>query len=383
MMCVRRIFLVPLLSFLLFLSFSGIAQSDSGKKSSFGNNWQLNYNLGFTEFYGDAANTGYFNKLSGQIAFGTGFTVRKYFSPVFGVGFNYLYTGLKSHKDMVQGVAADIDLTGKYMDGNLHVIIDFNNLFWGESSRKFSFYGTLGIGFANWASQLNDNTSGSSISTGDQLNGITYGNTGFVMPFSIGLNYMLSSNWQLNFDINLRTVLNDDVDVWRDGFKYDQPLYTSIGISYLLNWRKHIKKDKRPKGRPVAPTKSFDPVVPLYDYNMRTVKEDSGGGGSNTQELDIVLIEPVRENDLVFRVQILAKRYNLPEINSLKARYNISEPVFENIYNGIHRYSVGSFYSYKEALNYAQQLKNSGISDAFVVAYKGNTRVSITPEMKR
>lgn len=290
---------------------------------------------------------------------------------------------------MVQGTAASIDLTGKYMDGNIHVIINFNNLFWGVSNRKFSTYGTLGLGFANWASQLVDNLSGQSISTGDQINGITYGNTGFVMPFGIGVNYLLGSNWMLSAEMNLRTVLNDDVDVWRDGFKYDQPLYTSIGISYLLNWnsKKQVKKDKRPKGRPVStksssPTKKPDsPVVPLYDYNMRSVKENDGGSGGS-DDPGIILIEPEVQKEIVFRVQILAKRFNLPDINILKSKYNISETIFENVYNGIHRYSVGNFTSYNEAVNYANKLKNAGISDAFVVAYNGNNRIPITPEMK-
>ncbi len=386
MMPAKRVIILPAIFILSFLSFSVFGQAGSERNSSFGDNWQVNYNLGFTQFYGDASNTGYFKKLSGQIAFGTGFTVRKYFNPVFGVGFNFLYTGLKSHKDIVQGVPANIDLTGSYLDANLHIIINFNNLFWGTSNRKFSVYGTLGLGFSNWNSQLSDLNSGRILNTGDLVNGITYGNKGLVVPFGIGVNYMLNPNWALNFDMNLRTVFNDDVDVWRDGFKYDQPLYTSLGVSYFINWKKHVKKDKRPKGRPVSTTKPAEPLqgVPIYDYSIRNIKQNSGGGSVSTGgDPGIILITPPADNHVVYRVQILAKRQNLPTVNELKSRYGIQQNIYENVYNGIHRYSVGAFNTYNEAMQLSRQLQNSGISDAFVVAYRDNQRITITADMKK
>jgi len=375
---------IILVSALMLFGIYGFGQSEkNSNKSNLASNWQINFNLGFTQFYGDASNSGYFNKLSGQSAFGLGFTVRKYFSPVFGFGFNYLYTGLKSHKDMVQGVASDITLDGKYMDGNLHVIVDFNALFWGPSDRKFSVYGILGIGFANWASTLSNSKSGLVVNTGDQIGGVTYENTGFVMPFGMGVNYNMSSTWALNFEINLRTVFNDDVDVWRDGFRYDQPLYTSLGISYFINRKAYGKRDKKPKGRPVT-NQPAKPVVPLYDYRLQP-DPTSGGGGGKTEPGVIMITPPEKKmsKGVEFRVQILAKRINPPTAAQLKSRFNITGEVYENYQDGIYRFSTGSFSTYREALEHSYLIRNKGVHDAFVVAYRNNNRIKITPEMKQ
>lgn len=361
-----------LLYLLLFLVTTGYAQQ---KKSGIViRDWQINYNLGFTQFYGDASNSGYFSKFSGQIAFGTGVTVRKYLNPIFGLGINLWYTGLKSNKDKkATGVPVNFNLTGSYFDGNVNLLIDFNNLFWGTDSRKFSVYGIIGLGYASWNTTLMDSLSGGSVSSGDVVGDITYKKGGFVVPVGVGINYMLSDNWALNFEMNLRTVLDDDVDVWRDGFKFDQPLYTSIGVSYFIN--NNRSKTSKPKAVQSEPVK---PSVPLYDYRLQTPSEST----SSTEQEEIILVDPIMPTGVVYRVQILAKRNNLPTIESLKRRFNINGDVFENIQNGIHRYSTGTFISYKEALQHSYLMKNKGVHDAFVVAYRNNIRITISPEMK-
>ncbi len=243
-----RSFVKIFFSFLfVVLVLSNIGQTMNKSSSNFTNNLQINYNLGFTEFYGDASNNGYFKKFSGEIAFASGLTVRKYLNPVFGVGVNLWYSGLKSHKDRrATGDSANFVLTGKYFDGNANLLIDFTNLFWGSSSRKLSVYGTIGLGYASWNSQLTDSITGTIKNSGDAFGTDSYKKGGFVVPVGLGVNYMLSNTWALNFEMNLRTVLNDDVDVWRDGFKFDQPLYTSIGVSYFIN-RTAKSKPKRSK----------------------------------------------------------------------------------------------------------------------------------------
>ena len=353
----------------------------SQKSDKISKNWQLNYNLGFSQFYGDASNNGYFQKFSGEIAFGTGITVRKYLSPAFGLGFNFLYTGLKSHKEQgATGIPVNITLTGSYYDANVNLLVDFNTLFWGESDRKFSIYGIIGIGYGGWNTTLSDSASGGTISSGTTIGNTTFKSGAFVMPAGVGLNLMISDKWALNFEINLRTVLNDDVDVWQDGFKYDQPLYTSFGISYFINKAKRKKADEKRQtksatvGRPIG--------KPVKTYNYR-VQPDNKGTVS-----DISPIEPknpvsAKIVGVVYRVQILAKRQNLPSIALLKEKYNIVGDIHENVQNGLHRYSTGEFKSYRDALQHSYLLKKNGVNDAFVVAYNNNKRVIITAEMKK
>ena len=189
---------------------SSTGQTMNKTSSNFTNNLQINYNLGFTEFYGDASNNGYFKKFSGEIAFASGLTVRKYLNPVFGVGVNLWYSGIKSHKDRkATGDSANFALTGSYFDGNANLLIDFSNLFWGSGSRKLSVYGTIGLGYASWNSQLTDYITGTIKNSGDAIGTNSYKNGGFVVPVGLGVNYMFGDSWALNFEMNLRTVLND------------------------------------------------------------------------------------------------------------------------------------------------------------------------------
>ena len=77
-----------------------IGQRTANLKRDLAGYFQLNYNLGFSQFYGDASSNGYFKKFSRETTFATGITARKYINPIFGVGINFLYSGLKSHKEI-------------------------------------------------------------------------------------------------------------------------------------------------------------------------------------------------------------------------------------------------------------------------------------------
>ncbi len=359
----------------------GIAQSGKTSKACVYKDWQFNYNIGFTQFYGDVSSNTYFKKFSGEIAFASGFSARKYLSPVFGLGANIWYSGIKSKKNKrASGVPTNFTLSGKYFDVNVNLLIDFSKLFWGESSRKTSINGILGTGFATWNSTLSDSTSGMVIVSGDTIGSGYYKKAALVVPVGLGINYMINNNWGLNFEMKLRTIINDDVDVWRDGFKYDQLLYTSIGVSYFLN-RKSKNKIKRLPRRE-APVK---PVSP-YDFTMNNNIDNQGVSGGVAP--GVILIDaPVEKkismsSGIIYRVQIFATRTKMPSYNYLRERFNITTDIYENYQDGIYRYSTGSFNTYNEAVSYSHIMKSKGISDAFVVAYKNDIRISITPQMK-
>lgn len=364
---------------ILFVLFTVYGFSQTNNRTN--RNWQFNYNVGFSQFYGDASNNGYFKKLSGEIAFATGFSVRKYVSPAFGIGFDFLYSGLKSIKDKrATGAVANYELTGSYYDGSLNLLVDFNSLFWGENKNRFSVYGKIGIGYGSWNTELNDLLSGGIISSGSTIGTTTFKSGAFVMPAGLGMNYMISDSWSLNFEMNLRTVLNDDVDVWRDGFKYDQPLYTSFGVSYYI----FSKSRKRPKptkqmSKPASSGKPIDRPIAPYNYRVQPESTKPVDPGTPVMPISKQQIN----NNIIYRVQILAKRQNLPSIYELKSRYNISGDIYENVQNGLHRYSVGEFSTYRDAVTHSNLLRNRGVHDAFVVAYQNNNRIVITSEMKK
>ncbi len=390
---------MPKLSaYLLFiiLTFAGlvsVGQSLSGSVSNGGgynHDWQFNYHLGFTQFYGDASNNGYFNKLSGESAFGTGFIVRKFFSPVFALGGGLFYTGLKSHKVKgATGNTVDFTLTGNNYDFGVHLYADLSNLFFGDYYRKVSFYSTLGLGYSGWNSTLDDKLSGLVINSGDLVSGVATKSSGAVIPFALGINVYLSENWALNFEGNLRTIMNDDVDNWADGFKYDQLFYTQVGISYFLN-RGRTKKPKAPPRtgeRPQDCNQSANrpPLepIPLYDYHKPepSAKKTVASQPVSPASVEVMTISP--QIGLVYRVQVLAKTQPLSSVAYLKNRLGISSEIFENFQDGVYRYSAGTFATYREALAYSQQLRQAGIHDAFVVVYQNNRRIKLTDDLKR
>ena len=364
---------------IVFLMFDGIGQTKSNTKTCVTKDWQINYNLGFTEFYGDVSTNGYFKKFSGEIAFATGVTVRKYISPTFGLGINLWYSGIKSQKDKrASGIPTNYTLVGSYFDGNINLLIDFNSLFWGERYRKLTFYGIIGTGYSTWNSALTDSLTGNIRNSGDTIGSGYYKKGAFVIPVALGINYMISENWALNFEMNLRTILNDDVDVWRDGFKYDQLLYTSIGVSYFIN--KNSKKRKK------RVTVGEGPVKPVSTFDYRISPNQNG---SDKKVPEVILIDApveksiIKTHEIIYQVQIFATRNKLPSFDYLRTKFNISVDIYENYQDGIYRYSTGSYLTYKEALNYSRVMKNKGVVDAFVVAYKNDLRISITPKMKK
>lgn len=386
--------------FILFIllyssKLAGQSGSMNGTSSMGERDWQFNYNLGFTQFYGDASNNGFFTKLSGESAFGTGFNIRKFLSPSVAVGAGLLYSGVKSHKvKSATGATVDFNLTGNYYDFGVHLYTDLSNVFFGSADRLFNLYGTIGLGYAGWKTELADNLAGTIVYSGDVVNSVTTKKSGIVMPIAFGVNYKVGPNWSLNFESNFRTVLNDDVDVRTGGFQFDQLLYTNVGISYFINTG-NARKQKVQKVRGERPVDCNKPAqkpvqldhIPLYDYKKQPAK--SGGGNSGGIKVAPMAIDqstqPVQTytQGIIYRVQVLAKSQALSSVSYIKTQLGISDDVYENFQDGVYRYSVGSFANYQSALAYAQELKRRGIHDAFVVVYQNNKRIKLTDDLKR
>ena len=368
------------------ISFGGYSQQLNNNVYSYRDNWVANFNLGFSQFYGDASNSGYFKKFNGQIGFTTGVSARKMFLPPVGAGLNIQYAGLKSTK-LFNGVgqAVNIELTGGLFDFNMFGYLDFNTLFWGyKPERKFSVYSTLGLGVAFWNSTLSDYDSGYVFQSGHSYRGVNYKSAGLVVPVGMGMNIKLGTNWALNIEGNLTTVLNDDVDVWRDGFSMDQSFLTTVGISYYINYKFKSKK-KKPCGCDKAFSKPLEPAS-SFSYSRITPEMPVQ---KSIKPTAVIKQKPIlNDNDkstqgVVFRVQILAKRTKLPNLTLFKKKYGIVDDVHENYQDGVYRYSIGYFRNYQDALNYSRVIRNKGVFDAFVVVYKDNIRIALTPELKK
>jgi phospholipid/cholesterol/gamma-HCH transport system substrate-binding protein len=83
-------------------------------------------------------------------------------------------------------------------------------------------------------------------------------------------------------------------------------------------------------------------------------------------------------NEVIYKIQIRSSKNKINKNSKeFKGIQNVEENNIENLY----KYTVGSFHSMQEAVIKQRELRKN-ISDAFVVAYKGNEQISIT-EAKR
>ncbi len=381
--------------FLFFLAGTTFLQAQELNTSSgyaFKDNWAIQFQPGFSQFYGDASNHNYFQKFSGEIDFSAELSARKMFMPALGAGMFLSYAGLKSLKDQkADGTKVDFSLGGNYYDAGLFLYVNFNHLFAGyKPTRRFSVYGTIGAGWAFWDSWLTDGITGIILKSGTTIGGYTYKTSAFVVPIGLGVNWRISNRWAVNIGGTLRTVVNDDVDVWHDGFKYDQVLTTQIGITYHIRpgWGTGTSKKKKTKQKEICCNEDQykeKAPIPIYDYDAvplaaPTVVKPTAKPAHHPQPVE--LTKKKTASPLEYRVQILAVTQPV-SVKTLQNRYHLPFTPVENRENRLYRYTVGNFSQYSEALSWAQKIRNLGIRDAFVVAYRNGHRVPLVKGQKK
>ena len=472
-----RFFKIYYIFFILifFLNISASAQSQvySEDKVGFFSNWMINLNLGSNLFYGDIQQYR-FAPYKEDWRMAGGLILRKQISPVFGIGGQLLNGKLHGTKKIFRdGAPANLKFKADIFEYNLHTTVNFSNLLWGYNTyRKLSFYGLIGIGFANWRSELLDyNTDKILGRSGIPGGGFQNRTTELVLPIGLGLNYNLSNNWGINLESTLRGVNSDMLDAKKGGFKYDIYNYTSLGITYNLNGitistgsisyerdlSRQIRKNERQAQRDIK-TYSLKNEAKIKKYNRqeqqikkqekretmyKMQRQRTKDALPDVIEYDAIDISPTkkpvstysstitsapetrtiidegkfiitgrhpttvkttetgniytpqtsydniqttkafaREQGLVYRIQIMAKHQKRANMQQLANYYNITDQIFENYHDGWYRYSVGSFTNFNDASNYCRIIKNKGISDAFVVAYKNGVRIPLSEALK-
>ncbi len=380
--------------FLFFLAGTIFLQAQELNTSSgyaFKDNWALEFQPGFSQFYGDASNHNYFQKFSGEIDLAAELSARKMFIPALGAGIYLSYAGLKSLKDKkADGTKVNFSLGGNYYDAGVFLYVNFNHLFAGyKPGRRFSVYGTLGAGWAFWDSWLTDGITGIILRSGTTIKGYTYKTNAFVVPVGLGLNWRISNHWAVNIGGTLRTVMNDDVDVWHDGFKYDQILTTQIGVTYHIRpgWGTRVSGKKKSKQEEICCNEDQykdKAPIPIYDYDAVPLAAPPVVKPV-TKAVPPRSSVPAKENissPVAYRIQILAVTQPV-SVKALQNRYHLPFTPVENRENRLYRYTVGNFSQYSEALSWVQKIRNLGIHDAFVVAYRNGHRVPLVKGQKK
>ena len=372
-------YLRALLIIIVFGLSANMAKSQTVKNEKISyRHWEFGVQLGLGQYYGDVSDKNYFQKLSGESKFSGSLLGRWHANDRYGVGVQLLRTGLYSRKDnFANGSPLNLEYSGTVFEFGVHGYLNFSNLFWGPTDRRLSLYGTAGLSYINWNGVLRNSLTGNVVyENGSVVPGVSYKTNGIVIPATLGLSYAITDNLSLDLSGSIHTVLSDDVDFYADGFKNDILFFTQIGISYHLNPNRS-RRTRVPQGR------LLDDSVDVLDYDKVTTKEPIQKAAS----LPVITLEKPEKTavykDFEFRVQIFAKSKAMPNIKAYFSGISFEYPIVENTQMGLYRYSTGSFQNFNEAARYAEQLRQRGIHDAFVVAYKNNQRISITSEMKK
>jgi N-acetylmuramoyl-L-alanine amidase len=114
--------------------------------------------------------------------------------------------------------------------------------------------------------------------------------------------------------------------------------------------------------------REFEKENNAWEYRKPVVNSDE----SNSAE--VKLIVPAKNTKVVYKVQFYTSPQQLPLSDSrFKKLKNLS--YYEH--NGMYKYTTGSFTTLNEATNYQKKVRIDGFSDAFIVAFYKNKRISL------
>lgn len=105
-----------------------------------------------------------------------------------------------------------------------------------------------------------------------------------------------------------------------------------------------------------------------WEYRKQAVKDDT------EESTEVVSIDPVKDNPVIYKVQFYTSPRQLPLSDS---RFKKLENLSYYEHNGIYKYTTGNFTTLRKANTYRKTVKAAGFSDAFVVAFHNDKRISI------
>ncbi|HMM12775.1 MAG TPA: SPOR domain-containing protein [Bacteroidales bacterium] len=374
---------------LLLLQWPSFGQSQSNGNLSDDKALEFGGFGGFSQYYGDISDKNYFQKFSGETKPSFGFFGRYHFNDKHAIGLGFNRISHYSRKDKyANGNSLNNEFSGHSNSFFLHSFLNMSNLFWGPAERKLNLYGTLGIGFSSWQSTRRNTLNNSIIIDYTTAANNNLNSEAFYFPASLGVQFRITPALSLFAEGMFTTLISDDLDYYRDGYQYDMLVQTHIGLSYKLPLNAPARTPRTQRPETSSPRRS-GPVTPIYVIDYEKFAEMPGERQQQLPTLEppkqtttvVPQAQPV-SRDFEFRVQIYAASRRINNPQSLFRNVQFESPIVENVFNGLYRYSTGSFASYSEAEAYAKRLQSRGIHDAFVVAYRNNERISITSQMK-
>jgi hypothetical protein len=234
----KRFIKILILSGLFFIYFlnSASAQYYEENNNRFFNNLSLNLNAGPTLYFGDIHSSSPFQD---DWKLGFGIIARKQFSPVFGLGLQFL--GANIHGTLINwpnGDAANLKFDSDLTEFNLHATLNVSNAFFGfKPDRTINLYGLAGVGIANWMTTLRSTLNDDIVKQhGVGADGTNAWTPVTVFPVGFGINISVNSNIGINLESVYHITNSDDLDAYDAGIGKNDPfLYTSVGISFKIS----------------------------------------------------------------------------------------------------------------------------------------------------
>ena len=227
-----------------------MAQSQ-GKHASFSNNLVFRISMGKTQFYGDASHDDKWEKLMTESRLNYAASARKQFNKVIGLGTEFFFTKVKSRKgEDNMPTPLHYELASYYSDLNAFAFFDLSALVFRDGFlHRFSAYFTAGIGYAFWKSELRDVTTGEIKYSGNTYDGKYNKKGSMIAPITFGFKFNITYEWLIYVDAQMRTIFNDQLDVWIDNHPYDFLFIASVGVSYRLNYTRWPLSEKNRRSK--------------------------------------------------------------------------------------------------------------------------------------
>ena len=380
---------ILIISIALGIILLSTAKSNAQNKSY----WELNYNLGTSLFFGDIKQNQWLpvSGTYGEWRIGTGFQFGRQISYVFGVRGQFLYGQIAgSRKEWNRYFQSD------YFETNLNFTLNFNNLFGVKrSDRLFNIYMIGGIGITQYNTTVYEMGTNKILArvgkwgTNGDGSGIGGRTLEGIFTTGLGVDFRINDNLHLNLESVHRGMNSDAYDAWMKGFPYDIYNYTSFGISWRFIKSKKQKVNKSDQQQSYIIEKQIITKEPPVPDTIRQVVIRYVQYVEPEEEKRIeTVVKPVEakssgneNNQLTYRVQIIAKYRNNISTEVLKEKFHLTkDKIKEEYLSGFYKYTVGSFATYEQAKEKRDILRSeNGIKDAFVAAYYKGIRLEKIP----
>ncbi len=374
--------------------------------------WSIALGTGFSQFYGDVSEYGFFEKLNNESKLSWSIMAGKEMNSWFTLRAQMMGGRLKSYRDLFDDDRpANLFLDTKYFEAGVNGKFDIDQL-WRENTpeKRWDIYGVAGMCFATWDALLRDAVTMNEIDPNAER--VHYGVT---FPVGLGFEYRIHENWHLYTEWTYRFVASEMVDLVQGGFVMDPFLNVAFGVNYKFgsdyladdsdtleeqessNRRQRNREDEYERLDAEGPDiqeistnlgctqtsgesqRKSDESSNQGQEDMQEDVQDTGRERSSSGYMDAD--EMFDSRGLVFSVQLLAVSKPV-DAQRWKQQFNIRRNISESKTNGLYRYFAGTFDSYQAAASYADIARTKGVSDAFVVALRDGKRVRLTSEMK-